>query len=444
MRLRYLSGVEPIEPKFIERPLLQEAMFHLVAGKPGVGKGALCARWIARCTNGDMYGEPRRALWLSSEEDAARDLVPRLDVAGANLGLVALIPDEFKLPRDVDWLGERIRDEGEVGLLVIDPLSNHFEQTNSSVEEEVRNAIQPLSRLCESLSVPGLGIRHLSTKEGRGGFVARILGATGFVGVVRCVLGVAQDYDGTVHVRALKGNRVPTAESGRRFRLVGAAYRDWSMTVPKMEADGESKLDFDELVAMVNRQAVDANSEKARQILLDVLREHGGVMESSTLDNAVADKVGLTPKTIRNLRGEFYDRSWISYFVAAEGPPRVWNVALTNAAPFNLETPEAPIATTTPLLDNARAHVAPDGQLGTSDLQGDLLELPDTLRDRRSLAGVSGTSIPEVSGSSNTEVSGTSKVSGTSICPVCGSTKIGPISGRCHDCGSKVHEVDVG
>jgi hypothetical protein len=424
--LTWLSDVEPIEPKFVEYPLLQAAMMHLVAGKPGVGKGALCARWIARCTNGEMYGEPRRALWLSSEEDAARDLRPRLDVAGADVSRVALIPDQFQLPRDVEWLQERIEKEGEIGLVVIDPISNHIQRTNSSMEEEVREALQPLARLADVLDIVMLVIRHVSTKEGRGNFLGRVLGATGFVGVARAVIGVAQDHDGFVHVRTLKGNRVPQTDAGRCFRLESVAYREWGATVVRAAAAGPSEIDFEDLLSMVNRQAIGSESERARQMILDTLREHGGRMLTDILDATIVEQTGLARKTVRNLRQEMYERVWLSYFPEEVLGVKKWHVALTNAAPWNLEvstTEEDLFSSPSPASgETARARVHPTGtgldetspvqeQFSTDSLPDDsIMEEPDR------------------TGSKPAET-----------CPTCGSTRIGPISGRCHDCGERVH-----
>ena len=239
--MRSLADIEPIEPTFVEYPLLQTAMFHLLTGKPGVGKGALCAYWIARCTNGEHVRQAEaRALAVERGGRGARPAPPPGGGRCRPRARLVDAPTRSSSRATSAWLHDEIERQANVGLVVIDPIANHLEQTNSSVEEEVRQALQPLSRVCEMLDVVMLGIRHVSTKDGRGNFLSRILGSTSFVGIARCVLGVAQDYDGSVHVRALKGNRVPTAESGRRFTLVGASYRDWSTTVPMMEANGES------------------------------------------------------------------------------------------------------------------------------------------------------------------------------------------------------------
>ena len=104
----WLSAFDLKQVEWVERPLLQIA-FTLLAGRPGIGKGALVARLVARCTNGEMYGEPRPAILLSTEDDPEIDLGPRIEVAGGDRSLVAMPPTSFQLPRDIDWLRGYVR-----------------------------------------------------------------------------------------------------------------------------------------------------------------------------------------------------------------------------------------------------------------------------------------------------------------------------------------------
>ena len=218
-RLARLSEHALEEAEFVDRPLLQVA-FTLFTGRPGVGKGALCAHWVARCTNGSMYGTPRNAVWLSSEDDPGMDLGPRVEVAGGDRERVFLIPHTFQLPGDVDWLRATVRELGDVGLLVIDPLGNHTGAANTDRESDVRHALMPLAVLANELRIPLLGVRHISSKESSGGALRKILGSTAWIGVPRVVLVAARDTtdETLLHVHAIKGNRVPPGESGRSFR----------------------------------------------------------------------------------------------------------------------------------------------------------------------------------------------------------------------------------
>lgn len=325
-----LGDITPIEPSYVERPLLQAATFHLFAGRLGVGKGALIMRWLARCTNGEMYGRPRNTLLLASEEDGARDLFPRIKVANGDPKRVRLIPNSFLLPRDIESLRELAQEVEDVGLIALDPLTNHI--GGASAEEEVRNALQPLAILAGDLDTVMVGVRHVSSKEASGDFISRILGSSAWPAVPRVVIGAAKDSEGYLHVRALKGNRMRHEDSGRRYRLESAQFLDWEETVVVAVEDGESVADIDELLG---KQRVSSNSEGAREEIVRLLREEGGQMESDLLDGRVAEETGLTARTVRDLRTELGDRGWLRSVPMKNVDGRIdhWEVALTNFAP---------------------------------------------------------------------------------------------------------------
>ncbi len=372
-RVLRLGEVAPIEPQFVERPLIQAATFHLLAARPETGKGVLCTRWIARCTNGDMYGKPKNALWLSSEEDPARDLRPRLDVAGADVERVIQIPNEFRLPRDIEWLRDYAANVvGNVGLIVLDPLSNHIGTANSNADEEVRLGLQPLAILAGQIDVPIIGARHVSTKEASSGFIAKILGSTAWVAVPRVVIGAAHDEEGVVHVRVVKGNRVRRDEAGVQFTIDSAPYLNWRETVPVAVDQGESRADIDSLLKGGSGRESNSKSEEARTAIVNILRAHGGQLESDALDAKVAEEAGVAARTVRNLRGELRDRGWLRAYPEREGDKITrWMISLTNAAPYTSELEPS----------RARSHLsralAEISHVSTESFEQDTLEPPD-------------------------------------------------------------------
>lgn len=348
-KVAWLGAAGLTSARFVERPLLQAASFHLFAGRPGVGKGALCARWISRCTNGEMYGVPRNVLWLSSEEDAAIDLGPRVEAAGGDRRRVALIPNEFLLPRDAEWLEGYATDTvPDVGLIVIDPLANHTGSAQSNIDEEVRLALQPLASLASSLDIPVIGVRHLTVKEAKGGALAAILGSTAWVGVSRVVLAAVADEQKNVHVHPIKGNRVPTQEAGRKYRLEGMQVADLEESVVRAIEMGESTEDIDELLEKSTKKSLPPTKRKQIEAaMVKLLRSKGGEMESDKLDSEVAQSVGTSVEYVRKHRGVMKtDLGWLRVYPDRDGDRITkWMVTLTNAAPNNSD-----------LDDPSRAH----------------------------------------------------------------------------------------
>jgi len=292
--------MKPVE--FVERPLLQAATFHLLAGRPEVGKGALCARWLSRCTNGEMYGEPRPALWLSTEEDPAIDLGPRIEVAGGNRAKVGLIPRDFRLPRDTDWLRSTSLNVPELGLVVIDYLESH----DGNSDGEVRSTLLPLATLASELSVPVIGIRHISVKEAKGNVLGRILGSTAWVGVPRVVLAAVKDKLDNVHVHPIKGNRIAGREAGREYTLEGRQLLDFPETIVCAVEQGLSDTDVDDLLAGTHETV----SQEAEKIMLRIVNEEGEI-ESNIIDARVCAETGLAVRTIKNVRFDLQRRGLI-------------------------------------------------------------------------------------------------------------------------------------
>jgi hypothetical protein len=423
------EGLE--EVRFVDYPLLQASTFHLLAGPLGVGKGALCARWVARCTNGEMFGEPRPAIWIANEETARKDLNPRIKVAGGDMMKVATVPKSFRLPRDVDALGDYATSViGEVGLIVIDPIASHTGGANTNAEEEVRLALEPLAALAETIGIMTIGVRHLSSKESRTGVLARILGSTAWVAVPRAILAAVKDAEGYVHVRAVKGSRVPDAEAGRKFHLEGLPIEGFERTVVAAIEAGESDADLDQLLEVRH----DSRSEKARRAIVRLIREAGGRIESDVLDGRVAAEADVTARTVQKLRMELRDRGWLRHVPVnnEDGTRHHWDVTLTNFAPYDRE-----LATDQPEPGTPRARVHNSGVSGgyLEETSPNLFE-PDT--------PLTPYTTPQKEGDlDSTSPTYPDSTVGTT-CPTCGSTNVGFISGRCHACGEKVHDLDLG
>lgn len=81
----------------------------------------------------------------------------------------------------------------DVGLVVVDPLSSYLPQSNRNTEGNIRDALQPLMGLMETIGV--VGIMHVG-KAGDGRRASqRLLGATAFTALARSVLMIADQPD---------------------------------------------------------------------------------------------------------------------------------------------------------------------------------------------------------------------------------------------------------
>jgi hypothetical protein len=200
----------------------------------------------------------------------------------------------------------------------------------------------PLAVLVNELRIPTVGARHLSTKEARGGALAKVLGSTAWIGVPRVVLAAVSDSSdpAIVHVQPIKGNRVPRGENGRRFRLEGRTLSGFTESVVCAIEDGVSDVDVDAELAGAKSES---GSDRARDLLIETLRKADEPLESDVLDAAVANEAGLKARTVRDLRMELNNRGWLRSIPEKDetGAATRWFVALTNAAPQSPALPRS-------------------------------------------------------------------------------------------------------
>ena len=187
----------------------------VAAGREGTGKstfGIWLAAQITRGTlPGNLYGTPRRVLYVAIEDSWEHTLAPRLKAAGADLSMVGrfdVIEDTdeqvtLSLPADNELLEASIR-EHDVALVVPDPLMSVIsERIDTHRTRDVRMALDPLAGIANRTGCLLLGIPHFNKNAGTDPSLL-ITGSGAFKDVPRSVLGFVRDAD------AADGSRVMT------------------------------------------------------------------------------------------------------------------------------------------------------------------------------------------------------------------------------------------
>lgn len=297
-----LEDVDMRSIRFLDKPLLQADAFHLVAGRKGQGKGTLLAEIAARVTRGEL-GAKRNVVWIGTEDSASIDIKPRVVAAGGDPARV-LIPKEgwIQLPRDVDAIRRAMTEFGDVGMLALDPISNHISGKNSDADTDIRDAISPLNPIADEFECMVFGVRHLSEKDCSKGVLAAILGASAWVHVPRAVLAVARDNEDAdvSHVQCVSGNRLPAGTPGRMFLIDGVLLPGLENEVTRATWIGDSSKDVETMLGNSNVKEP-SRSEAARELIQDILDDEGE-QESDALDARVAQETGIAAKTVQNVR----------------------------------------------------------------------------------------------------------------------------------------------
>jgi hypothetical protein len=223
----------------------------LIGGLPDKGKGLISADIIARRTKGDEWpcGEGRAmkgsVIWFTAEDDIEDTVIPRLAAAGADLDRVHIVgmtknaagTRMFNLATDLPLLEQKLRDIGDVVLVIIDPVSAYLGvgKINNASTTDVRGILAPLTRLAEEKGISIIGIMHFNKKADVTNAMLRIADSLAYVAAARHVYVVVDDAENDkarLFVKA-KNNLAPDKHALRY--MVG---------VRKVGEDPESKAEI--------------------------------------------------------------------------------------------------------------------------------------------------------------------------------------------------------
>jgi DNA polymerase III delta prime subunit len=210
------SNLKPEPIRWLWPGWLAQGKLHVLAGSPGTGKTTLAIALAASVTSGGCWPDGSNAvtgnvLVWSGEDDPRDTLLPRLLAAGGDpektffVSAVRSGEDErsFDPASDVDLLDAKIRQIGNVKLLIVDPIVNAV-AGDSHKNGEVRRALAPLVELAQRHDIAVLGISHFSKGTGGREPLERVTGSLAFGALARIVLVAAKgkaDDDGETPMR---------------------------------------------------------------------------------------------------------------------------------------------------------------------------------------------------------------------------------------------------
>lgn len=296
--------------KWIEEPYLARGELHVLQGHGGVGKGAMSMLWAAEASR-----RKEVALIVTAEDDLDSSVYPRLIAAGADFDYIRVVQvkrgeyeDALTIPDDLAGLEAQIV-ETSARLLTIDPLLSHISGKSDSYKDaEMKRVLTPLSKLAQRTGCSVLGVHHFK-KDVSAGAKLSGQGSGAFYTTARVTLAMAKGDD-DLHVLEVVKSNIGPEDIGQNFRLqiIEVPAEDGDVAkAPLLVRDGDATQTVDELLAKPRRES---KSGKARDLLLDTL-DNTLKMESDTLDALIAQKTGLSTKSIRNLRGELADQGLI-------------------------------------------------------------------------------------------------------------------------------------
>jgi hypothetical protein len=316
---RCLSDVEAKPVHWLWPSRIARGKLTIIAGNPGLGKSQITASIAAIVTTGGRWPADRQqckcgeVLFLSAEDDPADTLRPRLEAAGADLSRIHFVDGvtvgysgdgsrtdrAFSLQADVQALGSKLAELGNVAFVVIDPITAYLGDTDSHKNADVRNLLAPLSELAARHDTAIIGVSHLNKAAGAQALM-RITGSLAFVAAARAAYLVTPDPDDKTRrlFLPLKNNLGPDA-TGLAFCIEGATVESSAgpLETSRILWDSEPvPMTADEAMGAERgpggRSALDTAIDWLRQVLAV-----GAMPADEVFDRANAE--GIAKKTLQ-------------------------------------------------------------------------------------------------------------------------------------------------
>jgi putative DNA primase/helicase len=227
-----MSDVEPEEVEWLWRDRIALGKLNLLVGDPGNGKSFATLDIAAHVSTGTDFpdGSPcqQGSVILITGEDGIADTVrPRLDAQGADVTRIHHLKikagdteRQFDIGTHIDQLREKIREHGDVRLLIIDPLTAYLGDTDPNKDSRVRALLTPFAALAEEMRVAILAVMHLN-KAAVMDAIYRVTGSVAFIAQARAAWAVVpdpQELSRRLFLK-LKANLAPADIPGLAFTI---------------------------------------------------------------------------------------------------------------------------------------------------------------------------------------------------------------------------------
>ena len=292
---------------------------------PGVRQG-----WLDEETNTHV-GEG--VIVLTTEDDLADTVRVRLEAAGACLNNIYTVSvsktykdDKQEYPiydllEEIDVLEQMIEDTGNIGLIILDPITAYMGKLNANSNTEVRYFMNPLKELAEKYELAILGISHFNKNEDVSA-INRTLGSIGFVAAARSVWSVfvnPADEDSRLMLPVL-GN-VGKNPKGLEFKLVDADVQ----TIDGVIGSVRCEFERDQVLRTADDIFEDAKKKQRAPVKHKVkiwIEEQikQGNMDAKTIEE-LAKKEGISRNTLYRAKEDIGIKS------KREGKKWVWTLA---------------------------------------------------------------------------------------------------------------------
>lgn len=248
---------------------------------------------------------PKSVILLAAEDDWSDTIVPRLEVAGANLEnvyrftvkqqTVELTPS---LDSDCQRLEKQIAQIGSVALVVIDPITNYLGSKQMNHEAEIRGGIlMPLATVAKNNHCSIITVGHLNKRGSESTVLQRLMGCAAFSGVARDVFIFGPDPDDEdkySHTMTEIRNK-SASQLKYRTEMVKTEWDGKTSEVIRVKWCGVTHADVDDVVNAPKQQEKSV-SGRAVALITGMLRS--GAKRKADIDQALKEN-GINPEQLK-------------------------------------------------------------------------------------------------------------------------------------------------
>lgn len=315
--VRKASEITLRHQKYWWEPWLPIGQLVHFGGGQGQGKTPVILDLAARMTAGTEWpdgsgcGSSRSVLLLNMEDDVSAVTIPRFKLAGGDVDKLYVIeatklqpvddPEAMALERavaldkDIEQLRKVVAGIEDLGLVIIDPITNYLGQAKMNAEEEVRAVLTPLALLAQQLGITITTVGHFNKKENTGDPLQRIMGAAAFTGVARGVVLFGPDPEvESAHHHIMTLGRGAVEQGGLKYHTE-VEHVEWDGDKSKVVRicwDGHAEVHADDAVTSVSRESK-SKLKEAAECLKEFLRA-GKKPANECL--AYLERMGFDPK----------------------------------------------------------------------------------------------------------------------------------------------------
>ena len=247
----------------------------------------------------------KAVMLLAAEDDWSDTIVPRLEVAGANLNNILKFSVKQKtveitpsLDSDCQRLEKLIAEAGNVALVVIDPITNYLGSKQMNHESEIRGGIlMPLATVAKNHHCAIITVGHLNKRGSEATVLQRLMGAAAFSGVARDVFIFGPDPDDEdkySHTMTEIRNK-SAAQLKYRTEMIKTEWDGKTSDIIRVKWCGVTHADVDDVVNAPKQQDKSLTG-RAVALITGMLRS--GATRKADIDQALKEN-GINPEQLK-------------------------------------------------------------------------------------------------------------------------------------------------